>query len=146
MKVEWLSGFSFISFFLFWFGSREGVPVGSGDTWCCLQAVAKWKGATWKEVLFHTPYLHYSTSAFSEKRSDGEMVPKLQSKSLDCVQALNAEGQVKTALRGASRWRAFSEVSLKVSEDTQVFLFVYILFSWTEIDFWKLCCRGKHNP
>lgn len=125
-------------FFLFWFSSR--VPVGSRDTWCCLQAVAKWKAATWKEVLFHTPYLHYSTSTFSEKRSDGEMVPKLQSKSLDWVQALNAEGQVKTALRGASQWRAFSEVSLKVSEETQVFLFVYILFSWTEMDIFKLCC------
>ncbi len=48
-------GFFLHFFFLFWFSSRGGVPVESRDTWCCLQAAAKWKGATWKEVLFYTP-------------------------------------------------------------------------------------------
>lgn len=52
---------------------------------------------------------------------------------------------MQKALRGASRWRAFSEVSLKVSEETQVFLFVYILFSWTEMDFFEALLWGKQN-
>lgn len=58
---------------------------------------------------------------------------------------LNAEGQVKTALRVASLWQAFNEVSLKVSEETQVFLFVYILFSWTEIGFLEALLWCKEN-
>ncbi len=140
MKVERLSGFSFIFFPSFGSVQEEECQWKAETPGAAFKQQLSGKEQLGKRYCFIHLNLSYSTSTFSEKRSDGETVPKLQSKSLDCIQALKAEGQVKTALRGASRWRAFNEVSLKVSEGTQVFLFVYILFSWTEIDFWKLCC------
>lgn len=78
MKVEWLLGFS--SFFhSFGFGVQEKPCQWiARDTWCCLQAAAKWKGARelGKKKRSCFVRLTSATSTFSEKHPGEETVPK----------------------------------------------------------------------
>lgn len=82
MKVEWLLGFS--SFFhSFGFGVQEKLCQWMArDTWCCLQAVAKWKGAESLERGKDVVAYALPRSTFSEKHPDDEMVPKTSHVSL----------------------------------------------------------------